>query len=322
MAINDIDIPAAARRVAPFVHRTPTLVCGGIDRAVGRAVYFKCENLQKTGAFKARGAANALRSLPAALAAKGVITHSSGNHAAALGYAAAALEVSCHAVIPADAPAVKRDAAARYGAVIHGCAPGMAAREEMARQLIARHGYTLIHPYDDAAVVSGQGTATAELLAQAPPLDAIVLPIGGGGLISGAAMAIGQATTAAAAATQTTPALIGAEPAAVSEAAQSLKQGRRLPATGGETIADGLRAGVGELNYEIIRRYVERIIVVGEDQITQAMAMVWRRMKLVIEPSVALAALFADELPADYRRVGVILTGGNVDLGRVFGGDG
>lgn len=305
------DVLAAAERLRPHVHRTPVLTCATLDGLAGARLFFKCENFQKAGAFKFRGATNAVLSLADDEAARGVATHSSGNHAAALALAAGRRGLAAHIVMPETAPPVKRAAVAAYGGRIRFCAPTLAAREAALAEVVAATGATVVHPYNDPRVIAGQGTAALELLAEVPELDAIVAPVGGGGLLSGTALA--------AAGAEPRPRVIGVEPAAADDARLSLAEGRIVPAGDPRTVADGLRTALGDLTFAILRRHAERIVAVSEDAIVAAMRLIWERMKIVVEPSsaVVLAALLADEAGLRGRRVGLILSGGNVDLARL-----
>ena len=305
------DIESVHKRILATIHETPVLTSNGIDRETDRKLFFKCENFQKTGSFKFRGALSAITALTPEQAQRGVVTHSSGNHAAALALAARFNQIDCHVVIPEDAPEYKKNNVRRYGAHIYPCRPGMPSRESGVEKLVCAHGYALIHPYDDYNVIYGQATATLELLRQVENLDALILPIGGGGLIAGAAIVLAE----------TAPAtdLIGVEPELADEVRRSLEAGERLPATGRRTMADGLRAGVGKLNFELIRKHVRQVHTVTEKQIQTAMQMIMERMKIMIEPSsaVVLAALLSGDIDRKYQRIGTILTGGNTDLSRI-----
>lgn len=307
-AVTLVDIRAAAERIAPHAHRTPIATCATLDRLAGRTLFFKCEHLQKVGAFKFRGACNAVLQLDAAQAARGVVTHSSGNHAQALALAARLRGVPAHIVMPGTAAAVKRRAVEGYGARVVTCAPTLEAREETAAAVLAETGGAFVHPYDDARVIAGQGTAALELLAQVEGLDAIVAPIGGGGMVSGTAIAV----RALAPHTR----VIAAEPAGADDAARSKAAGQLLPQTAPQTVADGLRTSLGQLTWPVVRDLVDQVITVGDDEILAAMRLLWERAKLLVEPSaaVALAAVLSEAFPASPRRVGIILTGGNVDL--------
>lgn len=320
------DVEDAARRIGPHVRRTPVVTSRGIDRAVGAEVAFKCENLQRTGSFKFRGACNAVFALPEEAAAGGVCTHSSGNHGAALALAARLRSIPATVVMPAGAARVKRRAVEAFGARVVECEPALAAREAVLRDLAAGGGADgkgagprVVHPYDDARVIAGQGTAARELLEAggaaewceplSGPLDAVLAPVGGGGLLSGAALAGARHGCR----------VYGAEPLGADDAARSLRAGRILPMEAPRTMADGLRATLGTRNFEIVRRYVEDIFTVSEDAIAAAMRLLWERAKLVVEPSgaVPLAALMEHGPPPGCRRVGVVLSGGNVDLDRL-----
>jgi threonine dehydratase len=306
------DILAAAERIAPWVHRTPTLTSRTIDARCGGTVFLKCENFQKVGAFKFRGAVNALLQLDEVGRRAGVVTHSSGNHAQALALAGKLLGVPVTVVMPSNAPAVKREATEGYGARVVACEPTLAARESAVAAEIERHGLTLVHPFNDWNVIAGQGTAALELLDQAGPLDMIIGPVGGGGLLSGTALAIqGQSP-------QTR--VIGAEPARADDARRSLETGSIKPSNDPQTIADGLRTSLGPRPFSVIVRHVDRIITASESEIIEAMRFIWERVKIVLEPSsaVAVAPLWNGELDVSGLRVGVILTGGNVDLEPLF----
>jgi len=308
-------IRAAAGRIAGVAHRTPVATCATLDRVAGRALVFKCEQLQKVGAFKFRGACNAVARLDDATARRGVAAHSSGNHAQAVALAARLRGIPAHIVMPAEAPAVKRRAVEGYGARVVPCAMNLAAREETAARVVAETGATLVHPYDDPHVIAGQGTAALELLEQAGPLDAIVAPVGGGGLVSGTAIA--------ATALQPGIRIFAAEPAGADDAARSKRAGVRIPQTAPDTIADGLITSLGELTWPVLRDRVEDVITVSEEEIVAAMRLAWERAKLLIEASaaVAVAAVLSERFRAldGMRRVGVILTGGNVDFDRIVG---
>ena len=302
------DILAAAERIRGHVHRTPVATCGGIDGIAGAEIYFKCENLQKVGAFKARGATNAVFSLDENAAERGVATHSSGNHAAALARAAALRGVPAHIVMPSSAPRVKRAAVAGYGAQITECEPTLEARERTLSEVVARTGATFIHPYDEPAVIAGQGTAALELLADVPGLETVVTPVGGGGLLSG--------TSIAAASTVPEVEIWGAEPAGADDAFRSLRDGRLYPSVQPRTIADGLLTALSERTFRIISHNVAGILTVTEEGIVHAMRLLWERAKLVVEPSAAvpLAMVFEHADRFSGRRIGIILSGGNIDL--------
>lgn len=303
----------AAKRIAGFAHRTPVATCATLDRMAGLELFFKCEHLQKTGAFKFRGACNAVLKLPAELAMRGVVTHSSGNHAGAIALAARARGIPAHVVMPKTASAVKRRAVEQYGARIVECEPTQEARETTAGALVRETGGTLIPPYDHPDVIAGQATCAQELLDEIPALDAMVAPVGGGGLISGVCMAAQGLSPRVR--------VFAAEPKAADDAARSKAAQRLLLHTGPvRTICDGLLTSLGELTWPFVRDCVEAVIVVGEDEIVQAMRLLWERAKLLVEPSaaVALAAVLSDEFrKLPMRRVGIVLSGGNVDLERL-----
>lgn len=300
------DVREAATRIALWVHRTPVVTSRTLDERAGATLLFKCENLQRVGAFKARGATNAVLGLDATSRARGVVTHSSGNHAAALALAARNAGIPAWVVMPRNAPPPKVESVRRHGGEIVFCEPTLEARERTCAEVGARTGATLVHPYDDHAVIAGQGTATLEFHEQVGSLDAVVVPVGGGGLLAGTSV-VGRALGIE---------VYGAEPAAVDDAARSLLTGVRQPPTGHSTVADGLRTALGARPFEIIRRNVADIVTVSEAEIVAAMRLVWEVMKIVIEPSsaVPVAALLERRLPVAGRRIGVILTGGNVDL--------
>jgi len=301
----------AHERIRDRIHRTPVLTSTVLDEQSGGKLFFKCENLQKGGAFKARGATNAVFSLTDAEAARGVATHSSGNHAAALSRAAKLRGIPAYIVMPNNAPKAKRAAVERLGGKIVFCEPNIPAREAAAAKVIAETGATLIHPFDNLRVMAGQGTATLELLEQAPDLDIIVAPVGGGGLVSGTAVA----------ATSLKPGIrvIGAEPAGADDASRSFKAGKFIPITQANTIADGLRSSTSERTFAEIRSHVSDIVTVSEDSIVAAMRAVWEVLKIVVEPSGAVpyAAIVENRIDVRGKRVGIILTGGNLDLDRL-----
>lgn len=303
-------IEAAAARIAPYAHRTPVVTCAKLDRLAGRHLFFKCEHLQKVGAFKFRGACNAVLQLDDATAARGVVTHSSGNHAQALALAARLRGVPAHIVMPRNASPVKQRSVAEYGAHMVLCEPTLAAREEAAARVQSETGATMLHPYDDARIIAGQGTAALELVEQVADLDAVVAPVGGGGLIAGTCLAVRARRRAVR--------IFAAEPAGADDAARSLAAGQLLAQTDPNTIADGLRTSLGTLTWPILRDHVEAVITVSDAEIIAAMRLAWERAKLLIEPSsaVALAALLSERLRSlpGLPRIGVLLTGGNVDL--------
>jgi threonine dehydratase/serine racemase len=303
----------AAGRIAGLAHRTPVHTCATLDDLAGRLLFFKCENFQKVGAFKFRGACNAIMKLPADVAKRGVVTHSSGNHAQALALAAKLRGVPAHIVMPSNASPVKRRAVEGYGARVVECEPSLVRRETAAAEVLADTGGTLIPPYNHPDIIAGQGTAALELLADVPELDAVVAPVGGGGLVSGVAIA----------AQGTKPGIrvFAAEPKGADDAARSKASGTLIPQTAPQTIADGLLTSLGDLTWPIIRDRVEHVVTVSEDAIVRAMRLMWERAKLLVEPSaaVAVAAVLADEFKAlaGLGRVGVVLSGGNANLDKL-----
>ena len=307
-ALDIAAVRQAAERIAGVVHRTPVMRSRYFDETTGATVFFKCENFQKVGAFKFRGATNAVLSLPEEEARRGVVTHSSGNHAQALALAARMRDIPATIVMPRNAPAVKCAAVAGYGAEIVECEPTVRAREETAAEVVRRTGGVFIHPYNDPRIIAGQGTAALELLDEVPDLDVILAPVGGGGLLSGTAIT-GKATRPGVQ-------VLGAEPTGADDAQRSLAAGRILPSDHPQTIADGLRTSLGELTFDIIRRLVDEIITVDDAATMRAMRQVWERMKIVVEPSAAVPVAVLLEnarIALRAKRVGIILGGGNVD---------
>jgi len=307
------DVRAARERIAPHAHVTPILTSRTFDAWAGRQLFFKCENLQRVGAFKFRGAMNAVASLPDAAAQRGVVTHSSGNHAQALALAARIRGIPVHIVMPVDAPAVKRTAVEGYGARVVPCEPTLDAREATARAVLEETGGVLIHPYDDPRIIAGQGTTALELLDQVPDLDAVITPVGGGGLLSGVTLALREAAPHVR--------VFAAEPRMADDAARSKRAGRFIPQTDPRTVADGLRTSLGRLTWPVIRDLVEDIYTVEEEAIVSTMRDLWERLKILVEPSSAVPV--AAVLGEDFRglegldRVAIVLTGGNVDLTRL-----
>jgi threonine dehydratase/serine racemase len=306
-------VRAAAKRIADLAHRTPVFTCATLDRLAGRSLYLKCENLQKAGAFKFRGACNAVLRLAPEGAPRGVVTHSSGNHAQALALAARLRGIPAHIVMPRNASPVKRRAVEEYGGRVVECEPTLAARETVAAAVQAETGATLVPPYDHPDVIAGQGTVALELLEQVRGLDAVIAPVGGGGLVSGTCIAgKGQRPSLR---------IFAAEPAGADDAARSKALGRLLLQTGPQTIADGLLTSLGELTWPVIRDQVERVILVREEEIVTALRLVWERAKLVIEPSaaVAVAAALTDEFRSldGMKKIGIVLSGGNANLDRL-----
>ena len=311
-ATPDLDaIRDAAARIAAHAVVTPVLRSRSLDALAGAELHFKCENLQRVGAFKFRGACNAVFALDAGQAARGVVTQSSGNHGAAIALACRLRGIPAHVVVPDNAPAVKLAAIRAFGARVVSCAPTMAARDASAAQVLAETGGTLVHPFDDARVIAGQGTATLELLAEVPGLDVVMAPVSGGGLLSGTAIA----------ARALAPGIevVGAEPSGAADAFASLERGERVTGMPAETLCDGLRAQLSPLTFALIRRHVDRILLADDVETLAAMRLVWERLKLVIEPSAAvpLAALLRARQQFAGRRVGIILSGGNLDLDRL-----
>ncbi len=310
--VNLAQIRRAAERIAPYVQRTPLLASELINREAGADLLFKCENLQKAGAFKARGAHNAVLALGPADRARGVATHSSGNHGAALALAARRTGIAATIVMPENAPAVKVAAVRNYGGEVCFCEATLAAREAMLQAVCERSGATFIPPYDHPEVIAGQGTTVLEIAgALENPPDFLVAPVGGGGLLAGCAVA----SRALLPGTQ----VIGAEPAGADDARRSFLAGQWLPQLAPDTLADGLRTSLGRLNFDIIRRDVDDILCAGDELIVAAMRLVWTRMKLVIEPSAAvgLAVVLANPARFAGRRAVIVLSGGNVDLDRL-----
>jgi threonine dehydratase/serine racemase len=309
-AITPEDVRAAADRIGGWVRRTPVMTCSTVDRLAGRSLYFKCEQWQKSGSFKFRGASSAVLNLPASEAANGVVTHSSGNHAQALALAARLRGIPAHIIMPISASPVKRRAVEGYGGRVVPCEPTLEAREETAARVQRQTGAVLIPPYNHPDVMAGQGTTALELLDEVPDLDAIITPVGGGGLMSGVSIAARGVRSGIR--------LFAAEPLGADDAARSKAAGRLIPQTDPNTVADGLLTSLGPLTWPVLRDFVEQVVTVREDEILAAMRLSWERAKLLIEPSsaVALAAALTDvfrALPA-MARIGVILSGGNVDL--------
>lgn len=306
--LTEAAIREAHDRIRDKIIRTPLMTSSSIDELVGSSVYFKCENLQKIGAFKARGATNAVFCLTDEEAERGVATHSSGNHAAALARAAKLRGIKAHIVMPNNAPKTKQASVRRLGAELIFCEPTLAAREATAARLVQETGATFVHPYDDLRVMAGQGTTAIELLQQAPWLDAILCPIGGGSLVSG--------TAVAAKSIKPNIKVIGVEPAGADDAYRSFKAGRRIPMEKPNTIADGLRGSLSEMTFAHIREHVDDVVTVSDSGIVTAMRTVWEIMKILVEPSgaVPFAALVEEKVELKGRRVGIILSGGNLDL--------
>jgi threonine dehydratase len=301
-------IREAHARIKDKINHTPVLTSATLDAKAGAQLFFKCENFQKVGAFKARGATNAVFLLSDAQARRGVATHSSGNHAAALARAAGLRGIAAHIVMPSNAPQAKQAAVARYGGRIVFCEPTLAARESTCARVIAETGATLIHPYDDLHVMAGQGTTALELLASVPELDWLLCPVGGGGQLSGVAVA--------SKALKPSIRVAGVEPAGADDAYRSLQAGHIIPSINPQTIADGLRSSLGQQPFAEIKRHVDEIVTVSEQSIVQAMRTIWEVMKIIIEPSAAVpyAAILEDKIKIAGQNVGIILSGGNLDL--------
>lgn len=302
------DIQAAHALIQPYIHRTPVLTCQSINRLMDCEIFFKCENFQKVGAFKFRGASNAVFRLSEADASCGVGTHSSGNHAAALALAAKMRGIRAHIVMPSNAPHIKKIAVAGYGAEITFCEPTLKAREETLQVLADRLKLTIIHPYNNFNVICGQGTAALELLEEIENLQVMMCPVGGGGLLSG--------TSLSTRAMNVNCQVIAAEPQGADDAFRSFRDGFIHPSVNPATIADGLLTSLGELNFAIIQRNVDEILTTPEESIIAAMRMIWERMKIIVEPSsaVPLAAVMDNREKFAGQRVGIILSGGNVEL--------
>lgn len=307
MSVSLQDVLQAAQRIKPYIHRTPVLTNSSLNEKVGAQVFMKCENLQKVGAFKFRGASNAVWSLTDEEAAHGVVTHSSGNHAQALALAAKMRGIPAYIVMPSNAPQVKKNAVAGYGGQITFCEPTLEARESTMEGIRLSTGASVVHPYNDERVMAGQGTAALELLEEIPDLDVIIAPVGGGGLLSG---------TAIAAETKKGIRVIAAEPEMADDAFRSMQVGEIIPSLNPKTIADGLLTSLGLLTYPIIKERVQQVVTVSELGIIESMKFVWERAKIVIEPSAAtvIAVLWEKKIDLSGLKVGMILSGGNVDL--------
>jgi len=305
------DVRSAHERIRPHIHRTPVLTSSWLNERTGAGLFFKCENFQKAGAFKVRGASNAVFSLPDRLLAKGVTTHSSGNHALSLSYAAGRRGIPCHVVMPHTAPRAKRDAVRAYGGVIRECEPSTSAREAALEAVQAETGADFVHPYNDPRVIAGQATCSRELMEQTDGLDIVIAPIGGGGMISGTCLNLK--------ATAPEVAIYAAEPAQADDAARSLRAGRLIADDAPQTVADGLKTPLKPLTWHFVSRYVSDILTASEQEIIDAMRLTWERMKMVIEPSCAVPLAVILKHPEVFagKRVGVIITGGNVDLDRL-----
>lgn len=310
--VSKQDLSDASERVSAFAHHTPVLTSKFFNDRTEARLFFKCENFQKVGAFKYRGATNAVLQLTDAQKSKGVIAHSSGNHAQALALAAKTNNIKAHIVMPSNAPKVKLDAVVGYGAEITFCEPTLQARESTTKALIEKHGYTEIHPFDNDHIIAGQATAAMELLEEQPELDMIIAPVGGGGLLSGTALAayyFGENVK-----------VYAGEPQGADDAKRSFDSGKLIPSTNPQTIADGLLTSLSPRTFSIIKEHVSDIFTVSEEEIIQAMKWVWERMKIVIEPSsaVPVAAVLKHKELFKSRKVGIIISGGNVDLSKTY----
>lgn len=305
------DIQNAHKIVQKYAHRTPVLASSSINKIVGGNLFFKCENFQKVGAFKFRGACNAVFSLTEEDALKGVATHSSGNHAAALALAARMRGIAANIVMPDNSPEIKKKAVAGYGAKITFCEPTLQARESTLAKIVAETGATEIHPYNNFNVIAGQGTAVKEMIEDFGEFDIVIAPVGGGGLLSGTALSTKYLLPGCK--------VIAAEPAGADDAFRSFHEKRIIPSVQPRTIADGLLTSLGERNFAIIMEKVDDIVTVSEEKIVEAMRMIWERMKIIIEPSsaVPLAAILEEKIEIQNKKVGIILSGGNLDLGKL-----
>lgn len=304
-------IEEAHNRIRPFIHKTPVLECATINKIAGAKIYFKCENFQKIGAFKFRGATNAVQSLTHQERINGVATHSSGNHAQALALAAQQQGINAEIVMPSNAPKVKANAVAGYGANITFCEPTQQARVETLNKIIESTGATLIHPFDDDRIIAGQATASKELFEEKADLDYLVTPIGGGGLLSGSALSAKYFSEGTK--------VIGSEPEVVDDAKRSFYTGELQPSTGAQSVADGLLTGLSPRTFNIIKNHVADIFTVSDAEIVNAMKLIWERMKIVVEPSgaVPLAVVLKNMDYFKGSRIGIIVSGGNVDLGKL-----
>jgi threonine dehydratase len=302
------DIQAAAKRISPYVHNTPVLTSVTFNGMFNASLFFKCENFQKAGAFKSRGAVNAVFTLNEEEARKGVATHSSGNHAQALARAASLRKIPAYIVMPGNAPQVKINAVKEYNGKITFCEPTLKAREETIKKVIAQTGATEIHPYNNYTIISAQATAAKELLEETGELDVILCPVGGGGLLSGTALSAHYFSPKTK--------VIACEPLGADDACRSFKAGKIIPSVDPVTIADGLLTSLGTRNFPIIQKYVTDIVTVKEESIIEAQKLLFERMKIVVEPSasVTLAAIIEGKIDHAGKRIGLILSGGNVDL--------
>jgi threonine dehydratase len=305
------DVAAAHDRIRPYIHRTPILTSETFNAMVGAELFFKCENFQKAGAFKVRGASNAVFSLTDAQAARGVATHSSGNHGLSLAYAAGRRGIPCQVVMPRTAPEPKKAAVRGYGGTVVECEPSTSSREAVFAEVVAKTGAEFVHPYNDPRVIAGQGTCSKEMFEDLGPLDAIIAPIGGGGMISGTCLAMSHLAPATK--------IYAAEPTAADDAYQSFKTGAIVAYDAPVTIADGLKVPLKERTWHFVQKHVTDVLLADEDEIIAAMRLTWARMKIVMEPSCAvpLAAILRNKHLFADKRVGVVITGGNVDMDKL-----
>ena len=302
------DVLAAHARIAPYIHRTPVLTSSYLNEVTGAELFFKCENFQKAGAFKVRGASNAVFGLSDEMAARGVATHSSGNHALSLSYAAGRRGIPCHVVMPRTAPEAKKAAVRGYGGIITECEPSTTSREAVFAQVQAATGAEFVHPYNDPRVIAGQATCSKELLEQVEGLDAVIAPIGGGGMVSGTCLTLSTIAPQVK--------IYAAEPEQADDAYRSFKAGHIIADDAPVTVADGLKVPLKELTWHFVSNHVTDILTASEDEIIAAMKLTWQRMKIVIEASCAvpLATILKKQSEFAGKRVGVIITGGNVDM--------
>jgi len=305
------DVEAAAARIAPHIHRTPVLTSSYFNGLTGADLHWKCENFQKAGAFKARGASNAVFGLTDAQAARGVATHSSGNHGLCLSYAAGRRGIPCTVVMPRTAPQAKKDAVRGYGGRVVECEPSTTSREAVFAQVVADTGAEFVHPYNDPRVIAGQATCSREMLEQVPGLDAVIAPIGGGGMISGTCLTLSVLAPGIR--------IYAGEPEMADDAARSFRAGHIIADDAPETVADGLKVPLKDLTWHFVQRHVTDILTVSEDEIVAAMKLVWQRMKIIIEPSCAVPVAAVLNNPQIFKglKVGIIITGGNVDLDKL-----
>jgi len=305
------DVVAAHTRIGPYIHRTPVLTSSNIDALAGTKLFFKCENLQKAGAFKTRGASNAVFGLSEDHSARGVATHSSGNHGTCLAYAAGRRGIPCTVVMPRTAPQAKKDAVAGYGARVVECEPSTSSREAVFAEVVAETGAEFVHPYNDPRVIAGQATCAKEMIDQVEGLDAVIAPIGGGGMVSGTCLTLSHLAPHIG--------IYAAEPEQADDACRSFRAGRIIADDAPDTIADGLKVPLKELTWHFVKNQVTDILTASEQEIVDAMKLIWKQMKIVMEPSsaVPLATILKNPQIFAGKRVGVIITGGNVDLGKL-----